>query len=278
MKYMKLPVYVFLGAMLWSCSASMNMKEGKRLYDAGEYAKADKLYSAAEKSSKDAAKMRARCKYKMKDVQAAIMLFQTADKSLFDLEDWLAYSDALIQVGRGAEVKGILLQAGVAGDSIISGLEKSWADVETAKSNNTGWNPKGYAFSPVVFNDRTYYVGNDRAVKHFQDAYDGDGSSYLDVRSAQPEQSYKTPIPLNKINSGDHDGPFSINADGNLIVFTRNVAKSKKKPGGGRPQLFMLQKVNGKWSKAKRLSICNEDAAFMHPALSPDGTKNVFFF
>jgi hypothetical protein len=51
-----------------ACSTKMNVQEAKRRYDAGEYAVADRLYGLAEKDVPDATRMRARCKFEMKDI------------------------------------------------------------------------------------------------------------------------------------------------------------------------------------------------------------------
>jgi hypothetical protein len=258
-----------------ACSTKMNVNEAKRRYDAGEYAVADRLYGLAEKDVPDATRMRARCKFEMKDIQGAILLYQSANKTTFESVDWLNYSNALHQIGRGAEVPAILLQAGITNDSLNLMVNRVLPNVGTAKANDMAWNPNGYAFSPIVINERTYFVGNDRKVKYYQSSYAGDNSSYLDVRDINPALSNKNPLPLNKINSGNHDGPLAISPDGIKIVFTRNQShfSLKKKAGDGKPQLFLMTKNKGKWSKPKKMKLCTDNFAYMHPAFSTDGSK-----
>ncbi len=101
-----------------ACSTKMNVQEAKRRYDAGEYAMADRLYGLAEKDVPDATRMRARCKFEMKDIQGAILLYQSADKATFESQDWLNYCNALQQIGRGAEVPALMLQAGITNDTL----------------------------------------------------------------------------------------------------------------------------------------------------------------
>ncbi len=258
-----------------ACSTKMNVQEAKRRYDAGEYAVADRLYGLAEKDVPDATRMRARCKFEMKDIQGAILLYQSSDKATFESQDWLNYCNALQQIGRGAEVPALMLQAGITNDTLNTMVNQILPNVNTAKANDMAWNPNGYAFSPVVINERTFFVGNDRKVKHYQSNYGGDNSSYLDVRDINPALSNKNPLPLNKINSGNHDGPLAISPDGIKIVFTRNQNNSsfKKKAGDGKPQLFEMTKSKGKWSKPKKMKLCTDNYAYMHPAFSSDGKK-----
>jgi hypothetical protein len=258
-----------------ACSTKMNVQEAKRRYDAGEYAMADRLYGLAEKDVPDATRMRARCKFEMKDIQGAILLYQSADKATFESQDWLNYCNALQQIGRGAEVPALMLQAGITNDTLNTMVTQVLPNVNTAKANDMAWNPNGYAFSPVVINERTFFVGNDRKVKHYQSNYGGDNSSYLDVRDINPALSNKNPLPLNKINSGNHDGPLAISPDGIKIVFTRNQGNSsfKKKAGDGKPQLFEMTKNKGKWGKPRKMKLCTDNYSYMHPAFSSDGKK-----
>lgn len=262
---------IILVLAISACTTNMYMKEAKRLYDVGEYGRADGYYSKAESALPEATKMRARCKYKMRDIQGSILLYQSADKTTFEAEDWKNFINSLNQVGRGSEIQAYLAQAGIQNDTLLTSVSKVHAEVTTAKAADMAWNSNGYAFAPVMVEDRIYYVGNDRNVKHFQDVYGGDISSYLDVRSVDPMLSDKKPLPLNKINSGQHDGPIAVHPDGNKIVITRNAPFSKK-PGGGRPQLYELQKIRGRWRKAKRMSICKDNGSFMHPAFNQDGS------
>ena len=278
MKFMKIRYsifsFIFL-VVLAGCSTALYVKEGKRLYDGGEYGKADVCYAKAETDFPEATKMRARCKFKMRDIQGSILLYQSADKTTFEAEDWKNFINALNQVGRGPEIQAYIQQSGLKNDSLIVSLTKQHADVSTAKSSDMAWNSNGYAFSPLTVDNRTYFVGNDRNVKHYQDVYGGDVSSYLDVRSVDDKLSSKKPLPLNKINSGQHDGPIALHPDGNTLIITRNVPFSKK-PGGGLPQLFELKKIRGKWKKAKRMSMCSDAASYMHPSFNQDGSVLYF--
>lgn len=274
----------WLIVVMSSCSTSLYVKEGKRLYDAGEYGRADAYYASVESVVPEASKMRARCKYKMRDIQGSILLYQAADKTTFEPEDWKNFINALNQVGRGPEIQAYLLQSGLTNDSLVVSLGKTYPEVSTAKAADMAWNSNGYAFSPVIIGDRTYYVGNDRNVKHYQDVYGGDISSYLDVRSVDYKLSDRKPLPLNKINSGQHDGPIAVHPDSTTIIITRNAPFSKK-PGGGRPQLYQLKKQKGKlnlkflkprWRKAVRMNFCTDAASFMHPCFNSDGSVLYF--
>jgi hypothetical protein len=276
-------IFILFTIVLNACITSVSMQEADRYYKQGEYAVADKLYSESEQKVPDATRKRAKCKYKMRDLQGAVLLYQNSDKTNFEPEDWKNFMDALNQIGRGAEVEAMMLQSGVNNDSLKVAVNRVFPNVSSATVKDMAWNPNGYAFSPTVVGDRTYYVGNDRKVKHYQDIYEGDHSSYLDIRSINPDLSKKTPIPLHWINSGQHEGPFTVNASANKIVFTRNSTESviKKDAGAGYPQLYIMERIQGKifknrWSKAKKLSFCTEKAAYMHPVFNSDATQLYF--
>ena len=276
-------IFILFTLILNACITSVSMQEADRFYAQGEYAVADKLYAESDKKVPDAIRKRAKCKYKMRDLQGAVLLYQNADKTNFEPEDWKNFMDALNQIGRGAEVEAMMLQSGVNNDSLKTAVNRTFPNVASATVKDMAWNPNGYAFSPTVVCDRTYYIGNDRKVKHYQDIYEGDHSSYLDIRSINPDLSEKTPIPLHWINSGQHEGPFTVNADASKIIFTRNSTQSviKKEAGAGYPQLYIMERIQGKifknrWSKAKKLSFCTEKAAYMHPFFNSDATQLYF--
>ncbi len=276
-------IFILFTLILNACITRVSMQEADRYYAQGEYAVADKLYSESDKKVPDAIRKRAKCKYKMRDLQGAVLLYQNADKTNFEPEDWKNFMDALNQIGRGAEVEAMMLQSGVSNDSLKTAVNRTFPNVASATVKDMAWNPNGYAFSPTVVGDRTYYIGNDRKVKHYQDIYEGDHSSYLDIRSINPDLSKKTPIPLHWINSGQHEGPFTVNADATKIIFTRNSTESviKKEAGAGYPQLYIMERIQGKifknrWSKAKKLSFCTEKAAYMHPFFNADATQLYF--
>ncbi len=276
-------IFILFTIVLNACITSVSMQEADRYYKQGEFAIADKLYGESEKKVPDATRKRAKCKYKMRDLQGAVLLYQNAEKTNFEPEDWKNFMDALNQIGRGAEVEAMMLQSGVNNDTLKATVNTIYPNVSSAQVKDMAWNPNGYAFSPTVIGDRTYFIGNDRKVKHYQDIYEGDHSSYLDIRSINPSLSKKTPIPLHWINSGQHEGPFTVNSDATKIIFTRNSSQSviKKEAGAGFPQLYMMQRVQGKilknrWSKAKKLSFCTEKAAYMHPVFNADATKLYF--
>ena len=276
-------IFILFTLILNACITSVSMQEADRFYAQGEYAVADKLYAESDKKVPDAIRKRAKCKYKMRDLQGAVLLYQNADKTNFEPEDWKNFMDALNQIGRGAEVEAMMLQSGVNNDSLKTAVNRTFPNVASATVTDMAWNPNGYAFSPTVVGDRTYYIGNDRKVKHYQDIYEGDHSSYLDIRSINPDLSKKTPIPLHWINSGQHEGPFTVNSDATKIIFTRNTSESviKKEAGAGYPQLYIMERIQGKilknrWSKAKKLSFCTEKAAYMHPVFNANATQLYF--
>jgi len=71
----------------------------------------------------------------------------------------------------------------------------------------------------------------------------------------------------------NHTGPLCVSPDGNEIYFTQ-VEKTKHTTN--KPQLYVIRKNGKKWGNKQKLSFCNSENSFAHPALSGDG-KLLFF-
>lgn len=77
--------------------------------------------------------------------------------------------------------------------------------------------------------------------------------------------------PFNQLNN---IGTASFSNDGNYVIFSQcNVNPRIPDPYC---KLYESYFKNGKWSPAKQLEICAEDANYVHPELSNDGTELYF--
>ncbi len=79
---------------------------------------------------------------------------------------------------------------------------------------------------------------------------------------------------LNDLNK--HCGPVSFTEDKKTVVFSRS-SQDAAKDNSYNIQLYTAQSEEGqKWKNVKRLSFCNKEHNYMHPAISPDGEKLFF--
>lgn len=81
------------------------------------------------------------------------------------------------------------------------------------------------------------------------------------------------------INSSLDEGPLSISRSGNDIYFTRAVENAKTSLNSENfftLGIYHATQVNGKWTKAKALSINQKDYSTAHPCLSIDGNRLYF--
>lgn len=82
------------------------------------------------------------------------------------------------------------------------------------------------------------------------------------------------------LNSNFFEGPASLFAGENEIIFTRsNIAYGKpllNSEGRTQLQLFSSTKVGGEWTPAKKLSFCDSEYSYSHPAVNSTGDTIYF--
>lgn len=79
---------------------------------------------------------------------------------------------------------------------------------------------------------------------------------------------------VNELNKNSSN--VSISADGKKAIFSRN-SKNPNKKNIHTIQLFQMESTDGKrWKNPKVVAFCNDYSNYMHPAISPDGTKLYF--
>lgn len=79
---------------------------------------------------------------------------------------------------------------------------------------------------------------------------------------------------LNELNM--HCGPVTISADKQLAIFSRTAATPDKNNTYNIQLYSAVSEDGNKWKKVELLPFCKPDKNYMHPALSPDGTKLFF--
>lgn len=110
------------------------------------------------------------------------------------------------------------------------------------------------------------------------------GRSYLDLYYAEKDKegSWMQPVLLQgDINGLYNEGPATFNKEKNVVYFTRNNYKEKKKlikssKNENNLKIFRAELIEGKWTNLEELAFNGNEFSCGHPALSPDG--NTLYF
>lgn len=266
-------LFLFI-SVLCACSPQFHLREGHRLYQMNNFEKAMMQYSKVD-SNLTATRMIAKCKFMSKDYVGCFENYSNIPQEQLDFEDWKFYANALIQTNQNERAV-TLVENGPDGlDSILASAKLARVELPYTKITPTQWNTSGSSFSPFVVCNKVFYIGNKRNSTYKNDKLSNSHGDNLKIMSSDEDYSTTCGFPFNLMNSSLDEGPVTLGANRNVIVFTRN-APMNDRMGAGRPQLYEMHKQGLKWTFPKRISFCNEDAAFMHPTMLPDGNRMVF--
>ncbi len=138
-------------------------------------------------------------------------------------------------------------------------------------------------FGSFLTDDNMLYFVSSRNTSTKQDRWNN--QPYLDIYKAERSDNgtFTTPEPVNDLNTPYHDGPITLSADGNTIIFARDghstgdYKKDKKNQVKlGQQGLYRATRVNGKWVDIQPLPFNSKDYSVSHPSLSTDG-KTLYF-
>lgn len=138
-------------------------------------------------------------------------------------------------------------------------------------------------FAPLLANDGSFYFVSSRGVqsKEAQKA----NETYIDVFQAQMQADgdFTRPASVNELNTPYHDGPITISADGNTMIFARDGRSggqfkrdSKNNVKIAQQLLYKATKQNGAWGNIQELPFNSTEHSITHPSLSADG-KTLYF-
>ncbi|MFV0571158.1 MAG: OmpA family protein [Xanthomarina gelatinilytica] len=138
-------------------------------------------------------------------------------------------------------------------------------------------------FGPVLSNNNVLYFVSSRDKAGKEDSWTK--SPYLDiyksVRSANGTLS--EPEAESGLNTPYHDGPITLSADGETMIFARDghstkMYKKLKRNNVklGQQGLYKATLINGKWSNIEPLPFNSTEYSVTHPSLSSDG-KTLYF-
>lgn len=138
-------------------------------------------------------------------------------------------------------------------------------------------------FGAVLSNDNVLYFVSSRNASKKQDKWTN--KPYLDIYESvrSNDGALSDPTPATDLNTPYHDGPVTLSADGNTIIFARdghsdgNYKKDKKNNVKIAQQgLYKAIKRDGKWVDITPLPFNSINYSVSHPSLSEDG-KTLYF-
>ena len=142
-------------------------------------------------------------------------------------------------------------------------------------------------FGTSYLNDKVVFVSSRQGIGFTKYEYNWNVKNFLNLYSFVPDKSDKTKVSKIKhltakggINKKFHEGPATFNADGNLMIFTRDRYNKTEELNTNQVRVLELwwseKDANGKWGKAQPMSFNNKEYNVGHGALTPDG-RTLYF-
>ncbi len=142
-------------------------------------------------------------------------------------------------------------------------------------------------FGTSYLNDKVVFVSSRQGIGFTKYEYNWNVKNFLNLYSFVPDKSDKTKVSKIKhltakggINKKFHEGPATFNADGNLMIFTRDRYNKTEELNTNQVRVLELwwseKDANGEWGKAQPMSFNNKEYNVGHGALTPDG-RTLYF-
>ncbi|HYG52669.1 MAG TPA: OmpA family protein [Flavobacteriales bacterium] len=140
-------------------------------------------------------------------------------------------------------------------------------------------NSENAEFSPVILDNNLVFV-SDREVYLTQvGESQWKKKKHLNIFKASFKSPSDDSVSFSKVQPFDdkmpdyfHSGPIAFHPTGNFAVLTRVITQRKT----NKPQLYLVKKTGGKWSKPERLSFCGNDFSYGHACFNDAGDKIYF--
>ena len=138
-------------------------------------------------------------------------------------------------------------------------------------------------FAPLLASDGTFYFVSSRGMQSKE--AQKENQRYIDVYKAvkSPDTSFSRPVGVADLNTPFHDGPMTVSADGNTMIFARDghsggmyKRDNKNNVKIAQQLLFKATKQGDGWGNIQALSINSKEYSITHPSLSVDG-KTLYF-
>jgi peptidoglycan-associated lipoprotein len=276
-------------------SQNKRLQKANEIYQSGEYYQAIDIYKDAYQKITDKKEKAhitfqiAECYRKIDDPKQALLWYKKViDKGYEDPLATLYYAEMLKMMGEYEEAKqqyknykDLIPGDKRAADGILScDLAQEWIKfpsgyiVEEMKF----FNSKQSDYSPAFASGdgRVVYFTSTRESTHGKKEHGTTGEAFADIYESTMDRKGKwsTPVPLSEeINTEYEEGTPNFSSDFSTMYFSR-CSVSKNKTMGC--QVFVSNKKEDTWEKARLLNIAPDSTVIAHPAISPDGLTLYF--
>lgn len=136
-----------------------------------------------------------------------------------------------------------------------------------------GINSKYDDFSPVWMNDQLIFTSGRESNLVLQGENNWRKKGFVNVFASDfkldEDSEPKTGtvhLYSKQIANNNHTGPVSFTKSGDTLFFTQLSERVKRQKEERRPQLYMAEKIDGKWQNIQALPFNNKAFSFGHPA------------
>jgi len=153
---------------------------------------------------------------------------------------------------------------------------------DTYKIKPMGFTSRATDEIVTAFSPSGIMISSNRSSSSYLFYTDRDKKNFFDIYEVRRNESgnWESPELLSPaLKTMQNDGPATLNTEGDLIIFTRNLTTRRfgnairVNPYVG---LFFATMTNGRWGRVQPFEHNTRDADNMHPALSKDG--NILYF
>lgn len=275
---------------------SKHSERADKLFESFQYVDAIDAYLQLVESNKantDVYKHLADSYYNVFNVEAASKWYAKAVEETQDAETYYRYAQSLKSLGKYEEANKQMdvfarmlpndqrAKSHLENPNYIPKLadKSKLFNVEEIKINNNGQSD----FGALLSNNDVFYFVSSRNTSQKKDAWTN--KPYLDIYKSirSNDGTLSEPEPVEDLNTPYHDGPLTLSADGNTMIFARdghssgNYKKLKEhQVKVAQLGLYSATRVDGKWSNIQPLPFNSKEYSVTHPSLSADG-KILYF-
>lgn len=285
-------VFSILLGVLLCFNVKAQTDRGNKYFESLQYAKAAEIYEKVLKKGEDsvAVKHLAECYRRLNEIKKAEQYYKRASE-LYpnDPEIQLTYGQLLKMNNKADKAKEVFVVYASNnpddqyGKRYVLSCDKirSW-QIEIPDyqvSDSLALNTEFSEFSAVPFENGIVFV-TDRFQDHIEDTKSGQDAPYLKIAYSEFEKDStlsRAKTMSGPFNNHYHSGPVAFNANNTLAVLTQvDVARKQGSDFVNKPQLYFVQKENGKWLKPVPYEHNNLNSSFVHGMLSKDGSTLFF--
>lgn len=146
-----------------------------------------------------------------------------------------------------------------------------------------GINSKYDDFSPVLFNDQLIFTSGRESNLVLQGENNWGKTGFynlfevtLNLKDSTENKTSPSALFDKDLSNNNHTGPACFNADQTIVFYTQLSKRKKKIREVRKPQLYMAEKIDGKWQNIELLPFCDPEYSFGHPTWN-NQTNTLYF-